>query len=121
MLFTGGVTDMMDFIALFSTIMGIVVIAALLYLRWKQPEESRPYKTMLFIPILELIVNVAVLVLAIYQKPNKMGIGLAILFAGIPVYWFGVLWKNKPKEFTDIVDGLTAFAQKLFQLTKVKK
>ncbi|CAL1548184.1 unnamed protein product, partial [Lymnaea stagnalis] len=103
MLFTGGVTDMMDFIALFSTIMAIVVIASLIYLRWKKPDENRPYKTMWFIPITEIIVNVAVLVLAIYQKPNKMGIGLAILFAGIPVYWFGVLWKNKPREFTEIV------------------
>ncbi|KAH9504445.1 Large neutral amino acids transporter small subunit 2 [Bulinus truncatus] len=121
MLFTGGVTDMMDFIALFSTIMAIVVIAALLYLRWTKPDETRPYKTLTAIPVVELIVNVAVLVLAIYQKPNKMGIGLAILFAGVPVYWFGVMWKNKPKEFTDIVDSLTAFAQKLFQLTKVKK
>ncbi|XP_059145006.1 large neutral amino acids transporter small subunit 2-like [Physella acuta] len=121
MLYTGGVTDMMDFISLFSTIMGVVVVASLLYLRWKKPTETRPYKVMFFIPVLEMIVNIAVLVLAIYQKPNKMGIGLAIFFAGIPVYWFGVLWKSKPKEFTNIVDNLTATAQKLFMLTKVKK
>ncbi|GFR77942.1 Y+L amino acid transporter [Elysia marginata] len=44
MLFTGGVVDMMDYIALFSTIMGIVVVAALLYLRWKKPDMERPYK-----------------------------------------------------------------------------
>ncbi|BFZ23600.1 hypothetical protein BsWGS_26639 [Bradybaena similaris] len=121
MLFTGGVADMMEFISLFSTIMGIVVIASLLYLRWKMPNEKRPYQTMLFVPIVEIVVNIAILVLGIYQKPQKMGIGLAILFAGIPVYWFGVLWKSKPKEFTEIVDGLTLTAQKLFLLTKVKK
>lgn len=121
MLFTGGVVDMMDYISLFSTIMGLVVVGALLYLRWKRPDVERPYKTLLVVPILEMIVNAAVLVLGIYQKPDKMGNGLAIFFAGIPVYWFGVLWKNKPKEFTEIVDNLTAFAQRLFLLTKVNK
>ena len=44
MLYTGGVTDMMEFISLFSTIMGICVVAALLYLRWTKPKEPRPYK-----------------------------------------------------------------------------
>ncbi|GFO22090.1 Y+l amino acid transporter 2 [Plakobranchus ocellatus] len=121
MLFTGGVVDMMDYISLFSTIMALVVIGALLHLRWKQPDLERPYKTVLIVPILEMIINLAVLVLGIYQKPDKMGNGLAILFAGIPIYWFGVLWKNKPKEFVEIVDSLTKIAQKLFLLTKVKK
>ena len=44
MLYTGGVTDMMEFISLFSTIMGICVVASLLYLRWTKPKEPRPYK-----------------------------------------------------------------------------
>jgi len=49
------------------------------------------------------IVNIAVLVLAIYQKPHKMGIGLAILFAGVPIYWFGSLWHPKPKPFRELI------------------
>ncbi|XP_070187366.1 Y+L amino acid transporter 2-like, partial [Littorina saxatilis] len=112
-LYSGSVTDMMEFISLFSTIMGIAVVASLLYLRVKEPNTHRPYRTLLFWPLVQLVVNVAVLILAIYQKPDRMGIGLAILFAGIPVYWLGVLWRSKPAEFTNIVETLTTFAQKL--------
>ncbi|ESO96319.1 hypothetical protein LOTGIDRAFT_202174 [Lottia gigantea] len=118
MLYTGGLTTMIEFISLFSTIMGIAVVITLLYLRYKQPQQSRPYKTFIIIPIIELLVNIAVLVLAIYQKPHKIGIGLAILFAGIPLYWFGVLWRNKPKEFKDLVEFWTVSAQKVLVLVK---
>ncbi|XP_071086493.1 cystine/glutamate transporter-like [Haliotis cracherodii] len=118
MLYTGGLTTMMVFISLFSTIMGIAVVMSLLYLRIKKPNDVRPYRTMLFVPVVQLIVNLAVLVLAIYQRPHQMGIGLAILFAGIPIYWFGVLWKNKPEEFTQLVEGVTILLQKILVLVK---
>ncbi|KAL3859649.1 hypothetical protein ACJMK2_009862 [Sinanodonta woodiana] len=118
MLYSGGVTDMMEFISLFSTIMGIACVLSVLYLRWKRPNEHRPYKTFILIPVIQLVVNIAVLVLAIYQKPNKMGIGLAILFAGIPIYWLGVLWENKPKPFTSLVNDLTILAQKILNIQK---
>lgn len=118
MLYTGGVTDMMDFIGLFSTTMGIAVVLALLYLRYTKPNEHRPYKTMFFVPLVMLVVNIAVLVLAIYQKPQKMGIGLGILFAGIPLYWFGVLWEPKPKCFRDFIGGWTIVAQKMLMIGK---
>ncbi|XP_076448817.1 large neutral amino acids transporter small subunit 1-like isoform X2 [Babylonia areolata] len=120
MLYSGSVTDMMEFISLFSTIMGIAVVLSVLYLRYTKPTEHRPYKTMLFVPLAQLLINVAVLILAVYQKPHRMGVGLAILFAGVPVYWLGVLWRSKPPEFTQLVEGLTIFAQKTVLLVKSK-
>lgn len=65
---------------------------------------------MLFVPVSMFIVNIAVLVLAIYQKPHKMGIGLAILFSGIPIYWFGVLWNPKPMPFKELTGNLTVIS-----------
>ncbi|XP_052101902.1 Y+L amino acid transporter 2-like [Mytilus californianus] len=118
MLYTGGVTDMMEFISLFSTIMGIAVVSSLLYLRITKPKLPRPYQTMLFVPVSMFIVNIAVLVLAIYQKPHKMGIGLAILFSGIPIYWFGVLWNPKPLPFKELTEALTVFMQKILMIEK---
>ncbi|KAL3859651.1 hypothetical protein ACJMK2_009864 [Sinanodonta woodiana] len=112
------VTGMMEFITLFSTITGILCVLSLLYLRWKNPDEHRPYKTFILIPVIQLVVNIAVLVLAIYQKPNKMGIGLVILFAGIPIYWLGVRWNNKPKLITSLVRNMTVAAQKILNIQK---
>lgn len=120
MLYSGTVTDMMEFISLFSTIMGVAVILSLLYLRVKKPDTDRPYQTLLFVPVTQLLINMAVLVLAIYQKPHRMGVGLGILFLGIPVYWFGVLWQNKPSALTDLVGYVTAVTQKILLLVKTE-
>lgn len=120
MLYSGSVRDMMEFISLFSTIMGIACVFSLLYLRWTKPKEHRPYQTMLFVPLVQLVINIAVLILAIYEKPQRMGVGLAILFAGVPVYWLGVLWRSKPPEFTHLVEGLTRFAQKILLVSKAQ-
>ncbi|XP_064598915.1 Y+L amino acid transporter 2-like [Liolophura sinensis] len=118
MLFTGGVTIMIEYISLFSTIMGLAVIISLLYLRYKKPDEKRPYKVNLAFPIIQLVVNVAVLVLGVYQKPRQMGVALIILFVGIPVYWFGVTWKRKPKGFTKLIEKATLAIQYTLDLTK---
>lgn len=74
-----------------------------------QPLDKIPFlfQTMTFVPVIQLVVNVAILVLAIYQKPHKMGVGLAILFSGIPVYWLGVMWEKKPAVFVELVGELT--------------
>jgi len=47
MLFSGGLTTFMEFIQLFSLIMSIFVIVALLYLRWIDPLRHRPYKVLI--------------------------------------------------------------------------
>lgn len=60
-------------------------------------------------PIIQLVINFAVLVLGVYQKPRQMGVALLILFAGIPVYWFGVTWKRKPKGFTKLLGTIYCF------------
>ncbi|ESO96320.1 hypothetical protein LOTGIDRAFT_144086 [Lottia gigantea] len=103
MLFTGTLTTMMQLTAFCTISMGIAVVITLLYLRYKQPQFSRPYKTYLIIPIIELLVGIGLLVLAIYQKPYTIGMGLLVILSGIPLYWFGVLWTNKPKKFNNLV------------------
>lgn len=39
----------------------------------------------------------------LYAAPYDTGMGLVIVCSGIPVYIIGVMWKKKPKAFTDLV------------------
>jgi hypothetical protein len=43
-------------------------------------------------------------VLFVVTDPYTNGWGMAIIAAGIPVYWFGVLWKSedKPKPIQEV-------------------
>ncbi|KAK3086739.1 hypothetical protein FSP39_022704 [Pinctada imbricata] len=96
MLYSGSVNIFMQFIQAFSTYMSINVIAALLYLRWTLPNKHRPYKVNIVNAVVQLVVQVVILLLALFEEPYKIGTAFAIIIAGAPVYWIGVTWKAKP-------------------------
>lgn len=58
------------------------------------------FQTYLFLPISQLVVVVLIVILCVYQEPGKLGLGLIILAAGVPVYLIGVKWKAKPHMYT---------------------
>ncbi|KAI8746638.1 cystine/glutamate transporter [Biomphalaria glabrata] len=97
MMFSGGVQRLMQFIGLYSLILGFKVIVALLYLRYTKPDLHRPYKVPLLFPMLQAVVSIALLLLIIYQEPAWMLFGVLIYLLGIPVYLLGVSWRQKPK------------------------
>lgn len=43
------------------------------------------------------------MVVPCYVAPYEVGMGVLITVAGIPVYYFGVVWKNKPKFVQDAI------------------
>ncbi|KAK0044992.1 cystine/glutamate transporter [Biomphalaria pfeifferi] len=116
MMFSGGVQRLMQFIGLYSLILGLKVIVALLYLRYTKPDLHRPYKVPLLFPMLQAVVSIALLLLIIYQEPAWMLFGVLIYLLGIPVYLLGVSWRQKPKIVLLFTGHLTSFLQKLFQL-----
>lgn len=44
MMYSGGMEKLMQFVGLYSLIMGLKVVVALLYLRYTKPMLERPYK-----------------------------------------------------------------------------
>lgn len=53
----------------------------------------------LFFPIVYLLFWAFLLVFSLYSEPVVCGIGLAIMLTGVPVYFLGVHWENKPPAF----------------------
>lgn len=51
----------------------------------------------LIIPIVFFLISAFLMVVPCYVAPYEVGMGVLITIAGIPVYWFGVVWKDKPK------------------------
>lgn len=47
------------------------------------------------------------MVVPCYVAPYEVLMGILITVAGIPVYYFGVIWKNKPKFIQDAIGNLT--------------
>ncbi|RMC08929.1 hypothetical protein DUI87_13923 [Hirundo rustica rustica] len=74
-----------------------VTIIGLIVLRWKKPKIFRPIKVNLLIPITYLAFWAFLLIFSLYSEPIVCGVGLIIIFTGVPVFFLGVYWRNKPK------------------------
>ncbi len=70
--------------------------AAVLVLRKKQPEKERPYRAWGYpvLPLVFVLVNLAIFLNTIISQPFASAVGLAIITAGLPAYFF---WKNKSR------------------------
>uniref|UniRef100_H2LTI3 Solute carrier family 7 member 8a n=1 Tax=Oryzias latipes TaxID=8090 RepID=H2LTI3_ORYLA len=89
-----------------------VTVAGQIVLRIKQPDMHRPIKVLIW-PVIYLIFWAFLLIFSLYSEPIVCGIGLAIMLTGVPVYFLGVYWDNKPQCFDNFVDKMTYVGQKM--------
>ena len=89
-------------------------VSGVLWLRYKQPNMSRPIKMPLWIPITFVCICAFLVFFPSYQRPYEVGIGALITLSGIPAYFIGVRWKNKPLWFQRLILEITYTVQKLF-------
>lgn len=105
-------------------------VSSVLYFRYTRPDMPRPIKVShafgcifhcsadeteilihffqlpLIIPIVFFVISAFLIVVPCYVAPYEVGMGLLITVAGIPVYYFGVVWKDKPKSIQNSISKL---------------
>jgi basic amino acid/polyamine antiporter, APA family len=87
---SGKYGDLLTYATFASLLFYILTIGGIFILRKKEPNTERPYKAFGYpvIPILYIIITTAICIdLLIYDTINT-GLGLLIVFMGIPVYYF---------------------------------
>jgi amino acid transporter len=96
---SGRYDDLFNLVIFASWILYGMTAAAVLVLRWKQPDLPRPYRTLgyPFVPLLFIIGAIILLVSTIidpqHRRESLMGIGL--IAAGLPFYFY---WKKQRRE-----------------------
>ncbi len=67
-----------------------VAVVALFVIRAKEPNIERPFRTWGYpwLPAIYVLSCVAILINGLYRDPGPTGTGLAIILAGIPLYYF---------------------------------
>jgi APA family basic amino acid/polyamine antiporter len=68
----------------------LLLVAAVIVLRRKEPHAERPYRTWGYpiVPILSIVLAGLVIIDLAWLAPTTSGIGILIVLTGVPVYFF---------------------------------
>lgn len=61
------------------------------------------------IPVVFVAICAFLIIVPCYVAPLEVGMGLGITLLGVPVYYFGVEWKNKPKWMQNSIGKSTLY------------
>ena len=94
MVLAGSYSEILGFVAFVIHFFISLAVLAVIILRIREPDLVRPYKVWGYpwTPVLFLIVSAGYLINLIVTKPGSVFIGVAIVLAGLPFYWY---WKRQ--------------------------
>lgn len=117
-LFISDVYVLITYSSIVESFFIMLSVSAVLYFRYTRPDINRPIKVQLWIPVVFVIICAFLIVVPCYVAPYEVGMGVLLTLAGIPVYWIGVAWKDKPESFERILRNVTQFCQKMLMTAK---
>lgn len=89
-------------------------VSGLLWMRYKRPKDSRPIKVNLALPLTFLVICTFLVLFSCFINPVEVGIGIAFIAFGVPVYCVFIKWQNKPKWMLNICNSFNLFCSKMF-------
>ena len=86
-------TQLLEYIVSADLVFYILLVAAVMVLRRKQPQAERPYRTWGYpiVPIISILLAGFLIVDLAWLAPATSGIGIAIVLTGVPIYR---LWRR---------------------------
>lgn len=103
MLITSDIHKLITYCTIVESFFVMLSVSGLLYMRWKQPKLVRPIKVNIFVPITFVVICIFLIILPCVEAPYEVGMGTLITLTGVPAYYLGVRWKNKPAKFLNFM------------------
>ncbi|XP_034234111.1 Y+L amino acid transporter 2-like [Thrips palmi] len=106
---------LINYVSFVESFFTLVSVTGLLYMRYSKPDLHRPIKVNTILPIVFFVICVFLAVLPVYVTPWEVSIGVAIVLAGVPVYFVFIYWQNKPQWLTNSSHLFNVKCAKLFK------
>jgi APA family basic amino acid/polyamine antiporter len=83
-------TQLLEYIISADLLFYLLLVAAVIVLRRKEPQAERPYRTWGYpiVPVVSIVLAGLVIVDLAWLAPTTSGIGILIVLTGVPVYFF---------------------------------
>lgn len=89
-------------------------VLGLVWMRRTRPDLHRPIRVNAALPFVFLLICAFLVTFPCYVSPAEVGVGLAFIFCGVPVYYVTIGWKRKPARLQKCFDEFNDMCAKLF-------
>jgi APA family basic amino acid/polyamine antiporter len=87
---SGTLAELVTYTGFAVVLFAAVAVMALFVLRWREPDAERPFKALGYpvAPAIFVVVSLAMVVNEVWNNTQPTLVGLAVIAAGFPIYWF---------------------------------
>ena len=114
LLTTSDVFILINFTSFVESLFIMISVSAVLYLRWKEPELERPIRVNIVFPIIFFLICGFLVLMPVFEEPQVVGVGLAIIISGVPIFILFITHRSKISFLDSAITKLDLLLQKLF-------
>ena len=114
LLTTSDVFILINFTSFVESLFITLSVFGVLFLRWKEPELERPIRVNLVFPVLFFFICGFLVVMPVFEEPQVVGVGLAIIASGAPVYLVFISLRSRLSWLDNKISSLDVLMQKFF-------
>ncbi|XP_077296852.1 L-type amino acid transporter minidiscs [Arctopsyche grandis] len=105
---------LINYVSFVEALFTLMSVTGLLWMRRTKPNLHRPIKVNICLPIIFFIICTFLVTFPFYVSPFEVGVGLAFITLGIPVYLVTIYWTNKPHWLINASNSFNLGCAKLF-------
>uniref|UniRef100_A0A2A4J4H0 Amino acid permease/ SLC12A domain-containing protein n=1 Tax=Heliothis virescens TaxID=7102 RepID=A0A2A4J4H0_HELVI len=114
LLLSNNVESLIVYVTAVEALFTLASVAGLLWMRFTRPHLQRPIRVNIVLPISFLIICTFVVICSCFTHPMEVGIGVAFIAIGVPVYFIFIVWQNKPQWMISVCNAFNLACSKIF-------